>query len=66
MPPTPRPWASTPSSCTAYGYLIDQFFWDGTNVGEDAYGAKDLPGRARFAADILKAVRVLPLGRTIR
>ena len=41
----------------AHGYLIDQFFWDGTNVREDAYGAKDLPGRARFAADILRAVR---------
>ncbi|KQW68246.1 1,2-oxophytodienoate reductase [Phenylobacterium sp. Root77] len=41
----------------AHGYLIDQFFWDGTNLREDAYGAKDLPGRARFAADILKAVR---------
>ena len=41
----------------AHGYLIDQFFWDGTNAREDAYGAKDLPGRARFAADILRAVR---------
>jgi 2,4-dienoyl-CoA reductase-like NADH-dependent reductase (Old Yellow Enzyme family) len=41
----------------AHGYLIDQFFWDGTNVREDAYGSKDLPGRARFASDILKAVR---------
>ncbi|MDP3852871.1 NADH:flavin oxidoreductase [Phenylobacterium sp.] len=41
----------------AHGYLIDQFFWDGTNRREDAYGSKDLPGRARFAADILKAVR---------
>ena len=41
----------------AHGYLIDQFFWDGTNLREDAYGSKDLPGRARFAADILKAVR---------
>ncbi len=41
----------------AHGYLIDQFFWEGTNVREDAYGAKDLPGRARFAADILRAVR---------
>lgn len=41
----------------AHGYLIDQFFWDGTNVREDAYGAKDLPGRARFAGDILRAVR---------
>ncbi|HQN52373.1 MAG TPA: NADH:flavin oxidoreductase, partial [Phenylobacterium sp.] len=41
----------------AHGYLIDQFFWEGTNVREDAYGSKGLPGRARFAADILKAVR---------
>lgn len=41
----------------AHGYLIDQFFWDGTNVREDGYGSKDLPGRARFAADILSAVR---------
>jgi len=41
----------------AHGYLIDQFFWDGTNVREDTYGSKELPGRARFAADILRAVR---------
>lgn len=41
----------------AHGYLIDQFFWEGTNVREDAYGSKSLPGRARFAADILSAVR---------
>ena len=41
----------------AHGYLIDQFFWEGTNVREDAYGSKTLPGRARFAADILSAVR---------
>lgn len=41
----------------AHGYLIDQFFWDGTNVREDAYGSKELTGRARFAADILKEVR---------
>ena len=41
----------------AHGYLIDQFFWDGTNAREDAYGSKGLPGRARFAADILRAVR---------
>lgn len=41
----------------AHGYLIDQFFWEGTNVREDAYGGKDLPGRARFAADILREVR---------
>jgi 2,4-dienoyl-CoA reductase-like NADH-dependent reductase (Old Yellow Enzyme family) len=41
----------------AHGYLIDQFFWDGTNEREDAFGDAGLPGRARFAAEILKAVR---------
>ena len=41
----------------AHGYLIDQFFWDGTNVREDAYGSRELTGRARFAGDILRAVR---------
>ncbi|MCP1968557.1 NADH:flavin oxidoreductase [Bradyrhizobium elkanii] len=41
----------------AHGYLIDQFFWDGTNRREDAYGGRNLPGRARFAADIVRAVR---------
>ena len=41
----------------AHGYLIDQFFWDGTNLREDAFGGPQLPGRARFAAEILKAVR---------
>ena len=41
----------------AHGYLIDQFFWDGTNEREDAFGGPGLPGRSRFAAEILKAVR---------
>ena len=41
----------------AHGYLIDQFFWGGVNLREDAYGGKDISGRARFAADILRAVR---------
>jgi 2,4-dienoyl-CoA reductase-like NADH-dependent reductase (Old Yellow Enzyme family) len=41
----------------AHGYLIDQFFWDGTNIREDAYGSKEITGRARFAADILREVR---------
>ena len=49
----------------AHGYLIDQFFWDGTNLREDAYGGKDIPGRARFAADI-SAPCANPSGRTSR
>lgn len=41
----------------AHGYLIDQFFWGETNKRSDRYGSSNLPGRARFAADILRAVR---------
>ncbi len=41
----------------AHGYLIDQFFWDGTNQRSDAYGGATLLQRGRFAAEILRAVR---------
>jgi len=41
----------------AHGYLIDQFFWDGTNERDDAFGGPSIGERARFAAEILKAVR---------
>jgi 2,4-dienoyl-CoA reductase-like NADH-dependent reductase (Old Yellow Enzyme family) len=41
----------------AHGYLIDQFFWDVTNKRTDSYGGRTLSERARFAADVLKAVR---------
>jgi 2,4-dienoyl-CoA reductase-like NADH-dependent reductase (Old Yellow Enzyme family) len=40
----------------AHGYLIDQFFWEGTNARDDRYGG-DLATRANFAADIARAVR---------
>jgi 2,4-dienoyl-CoA reductase-like NADH-dependent reductase (Old Yellow Enzyme family) len=40
----------------AHGYLIDQFFWDGTNARDDEYGGA-LENRAQFAADLVKAVR---------
>lgn len=40
----------------AHGYLIDQFFWSGTNLREDEFGG-DLVGRSRFAIDIVRAVR---------
>ena len=42
----------------AHGYLIDQFFWHGTNERDDAFGGGNIPERTRFAAEILKAVRV--------
>ena len=40
----------------AHGYLIDQFFWAGTNLRDDEYGGS-LENRTRFAADIVRAVR---------
>jgi len=40
----------------AHGYLIDQFFWEGTNERGDTYGG-DMVARTRFAADVVKAVR---------
>lgn len=40
----------------AHGYLIDQFFWDGTNQREDGYGG-DLAQRSRFALEIVRGVR---------
>ncbi len=36
----------------AHGYLIDQFFWEGHQYPRGRLRLKDLPGRARFAADI--------------
>ena len=40
----------------AHGYLIDQFFWDGSNIRDDAWGG-DAATRTRFASEIVKAVR---------
>src|SRR5690606_31751349 len=40
----------------AHGYLIDQFFWEGTNRRDDAYGGS-IANRTRFAAEIIAAIR---------
>ena len=40
----------------AHGYLIDQFFWEGTNQRSDVYGGS-MENRSRFAIEIIKAVR---------
>ena len=40
----------------AHGYLIDQFFWDGTNHRDDQYGGS-IEKRDRFAVEIVTAVR---------
>jgi 2,4-dienoyl-CoA reductase-like NADH-dependent reductase (Old Yellow Enzyme family) len=41
----------------AHGYLIDQFFWEGTNLRKDRWGGASIAERGRFAAEILRAVR---------
>ena len=40
----------------AHGYLIDQFFWTGTNQRTDKYGG-DLQSRSLFALEMLAAIR---------
>lgn len=40
----------------AHGYLVDQFFWEGTNQRDDEYGG-DIASRAQFGVDIIKAIR---------
>lgn len=41
----------------AHGYLIDQFLWQGTNRRADDYGGGTLAHRARFAIEIVRAMR---------
>lgn len=41
----------------AHGYLIDQFFWSGTNLRTDRFGGKTIAERARFARDVVAAMR---------
>ena len=40
----------------AHGYLLDQFFWSGTNQRTDEWGGS-LANRSRFAIEIVKAIR---------
>ena len=40
----------------AHGYLIDQFFWDGTNQRTDRYGGS-LEARLTFAVELVQAIR---------
>jgi 2,4-dienoyl-CoA reductase-like NADH-dependent reductase (Old Yellow Enzyme family) len=40
----------------AHGYLVDQFFWEGSNQRTDEYGG-DLAQRSRFAIEIIQAIR---------
>jgi len=40
----------------AHGYIIDEFFWDGTNRRTDKYGG-DLVQRTQFAVEIIRECR---------
>jgi 2,4-dienoyl-CoA reductase-like NADH-dependent reductase (Old Yellow Enzyme family) len=41
----------------AHGYLIDQFFWSGSNRRTDRYGGSTIRERSRFAAEVVAAIR---------
>lgn len=41
----------------AHSYLIDQFFWEATNLRTDKYGGKTLPERMAFAIEVIEATR---------
>lgn len=41
----------------AHGYLIDQFFWSGTNQRTDRYGGATIKERARMAAQVIAETR---------
>ncbi|QPM89667.1 NADH:flavin oxidoreductase [Pseudooceanicola algae] len=41
----------------AHGYLIDQFFWAGSNLRDDTWGGSTIADRSRFAVETVKAVR---------
>lgn len=40
----------------AHGYMVDNFFWEGTNQRTDRWGG-DHAGRATFAVELIKAIR---------
>ncbi len=40
----------------AHGYLIDQFFWEGTNERADTFGG-DMIKRTKFAVEVVHAIR---------
>ncbi|GAA0270457.1 NADH:flavin oxidoreductase [Alteraurantiacibacter aestuarii] len=41
----------------AHGYLIDEFFWGGTNLRADRYGGATIAERSRFAVEVVTAMR---------
>ena len=42
----------------AHGYLLDQFFWEGTNVRNDDWGGISIDERTKFSTEIVKRSRL--------
>lgn len=40
-----------------HGFLLDQFFWAGTNQREDRYGGPTLEERSRVVVEVIRSVR---------
>jgi 2,4-dienoyl-CoA reductase-like NADH-dependent reductase (Old Yellow Enzyme family) len=41
----------------AHDYLIDQFFWEGTNKRTDRWGGDTVLARANFGVEVIKSIR---------
>lgn len=41
----------------AHGYLIDQFFWNASNLRTDRYGGASIAERTRFGVDVVRGIR---------
>lgn len=41
----------------AHGFLLDEFFWAGTNRRTDRWGGRSLAERSRFALEVVRAVK---------
>ena len=43
----------------AHGFLLDEFFWNGTNRRQDQWGGRTLEERSRFVVEVVRAVRAV-------
>ena len=43
----------------AHGFLLDEFFWDATNLRRDRWGGRTLVERSRFVVEVIRAVRAV-------
>ena len=41
----------------AHGFLLDEFFWEGTNKRLDRWGGETLVERSRFVVEVIRSVR---------